>query len=173
MAQLAFQIRPATAADLPRIAALHAESWQAAYAGEFPKARLEGEIREQLLQKWAAYQPQPGDILLLAEHAGTPAKLLGFCAVWCRPEPYLDNLHVSPAAQGLGTGSALFRAAVRQLLAQGQQSLSLTVFQSNQKARAFYAGLQGTETGELELDVFGTLVPSVTVVWPDLSRLKV
>lgn len=158
--------------DYNRIGALHARSWQAAYAGLFAPGRLSGDITRSLVAGWQGYAAKPGDLVLVAETPGPDHRLLGFCAIWCDGPPYLDNLHVRASAQGAGVGRALLAAGADALEQRGLASLSLLVFERNTDARAFYAGLGGVEVGTVDQDVFGEIIPSVRVVWRNLALLR-
>jgi len=164
-------IRPATPPDHAAIAALHIRSWQTAYAGTLPDAVLARDVPEGLTARWHSYTSQDRDLVLIARDAPPGGALLGFAAVWCRPEPYLDNLHVDPAAKGRGVGRALMREIGRRLRDRGETTLSLMVFQANTAARAFYARLGGRETGRCDERPFGHRVTGVRVAWDDLTAL--
>ncbi len=157
--------------DLPAIGSVHVRSWQSAYANVLPPDRLQEDIARALKEGWAQYRHDRNDLVLVARSAGDRTILLGFCAIWCRPEPYLDNLHVAPEAGGRGIGRALLQAAASHLVARGHTGLSLTVFQANNRARFFYARLGGLESEAPPQMVFGEIVPCVAVSWPDLATL--
>jgi len=166
------KIREATPEDYPHIAALQARSWQLHYGAELPEERLHGDIQDSLLEKWLAYTPQEGKMLLTARAATGDKALLGFCAVLPRPDPYVDNLHVSAEAQRRGVGRALLAEAASRLLAAGQTCLSLTVLKSNARARAFYTALGGVE-GEEMTEIFCDVeVRTIPVAWADVSALE-
>ncbi len=156
--------------DYSAIGALHARSWQSAYADVFPRDRLHGDIRSARIERWTNFRPSEIDLVLVAKRAG-PSDILGFCAVWCRPDPYLDNLHVAPDATRRGIGEALLRKAASYLVSSEHLTLNLTVFRSNAKARALYARLGGNERCIPDPTVFGQRVPSVNVCWADIGAL--
>lgn len=58
-----------------------------------------------------------------------------------RPSLYLEDLFVSEAARGLGTGLALFRALAREAKAQGCARIDWAVLDWNETAKAFYRHL--------------------------------
>ena len=164
-------IRLAEPSDFPSIGQLHALSWQSAYGENFSPERLYGDLSRHLQRFWNQHQVRSTDIIMVAESTGEEPRLLGFCAIWCRDAPYLDNLHVNPADKGIGVGRALLAAAARELTARGHGSLWLSVFETNRSARAFYARMGGTEAGTFDEDVYGEPVRSMKVVWNDLSTL--
>jgi hypothetical protein len=51
------------------------------------------QIDRDLAQHWSEIEIQNEDIALVAEEDS----LIGFVAVWCRPTPFIDNLHVRPS----------------------------------------------------------------------------
>ncbi|SIO43049.1 L-amino acid N-acyltransferase YncA [Rhodovulum sp. ES.010] len=164
-------IRPATGGDLSQIAEIHAASWQRTYRGEFSDARLTGDIQDGLARTWRKYTAREGDLVLVAAAGQGAGRVLGFCAVWCRPDAYLDNLHVLPGQTGQGIGRRLVGHAARELAARGHRGLTLAVFAGNAAARRFYAGLGGTEIGRFEQVVFDQRVPSIRIAWDDLAAL--
>lgn len=77
----------------------------------------------------------PGDLATrwTVTVAEADERLLGFLAL-CVEEQRLDQLFVSPAAQGRGVGSALFEVAVREM----PNGFWLSTQPGNHRARAFY-----------------------------------
>lgn len=158
-------IRTAREADLPAIAALQAESWQDAYADVFPAAYLAHRVTGDLERHWRDLEIQPGDVVLVAEEDG----LIGFIAVWCRPDPYIDNLHVRPRLRSRGVGAALMQAAAQQLIQKGHRTAYLWVVESNKRAVRFYERLGGLCTDQAAQDLYGHKVSTVKVEWADIS----
>ncbi len=157
--------------DYSAIGALHAQSWQSAYASVFPRDRLHGDIQTALIERWTKFRPLESDLVLVAKQTGESSDILGFCAIWCRPDPYLDNLHVAPDVSRRGIGEALLRQAASLLVSRAHLTLTLTVFRSNPTARAFYARFGGHERAIPDPIVFGQRVPSVEVFWSDITVL--
>ena len=160
-------IRLATPADLQEIAAIHIESWKDAYAGVLPAAFMAEQIDLELARHWRGIEIQSQDIVLVAE---TDA-LVGFAAVWCRPVPFIDNLHVRPSCRSRRVGSALMKAAAQELIKNGYNTAYLWVFESNQKAIRFYERMGGAQTDRANKNVFGYDVPSRKIEWDDLGRV--
>ena len=98
--------------DLPAIAALHAQSWQSAYANVLSAEFLREEVNVERLNYWrkkfAVEQTEEKRCLLLAEEAG---ELAGFiCVIGEADAAYgslIDNLHVRPDRKGRGLGKQL------------------------------------------------------------------
>ena len=138
-------IRPASPADRDAIAALHAASWQDAYTAELPADFLRDAVPGLLRDKWAARTFAAPELTLVAEAEGA---LAGFvCALTDRDPPLIDNLHVRPGLRGSGTGARLMAAIRAALAGQGFARATLTVLESNPRARAFYFGQGGTDEG--------------------------
>lgn len=150
-------IRPATSADLPFIHALTPRLAGAAdlsWRSEEEVMRFQRRFMHETLEA-----PKPGAVTLVAEDAS--GTLLGFV----HAEPMLDIftdqiaayiplLAVTEAAQGQGTAKALMAAVEDWAKAQGYTSLSLDVFASNRRGRAFYDRLgYGEETLRLVKDI--------------------
>lgn len=160
-------IRNATRSDLEKLAALHADSWKDAYRGVLPQEFLAGQIDGLFSDYWKNIEILKDDIVLVAENH----ELGGFAAVWCRPDPFIDNLHVRPDLRSKNIGSALMRALVEKLIENGHKTAYLWVFESNVKAVKFYHRLGGIQKERSVKDVFGLKVPSIKIEWDDLSRI--
>jgi ribosomal protein S18 acetylase RimI-like enzyme len=158
-------IRRAQRSDLPLIADLQTESWRDAYSGVLPEAYLFDQIFEDLRHHWSQVKIRPEDVVLVAENGG----IIGFIAVWCRPDPFIDNLHVKPANRSQGAGTTLMRSAVRQLIQQGYKTAYLWVVASNERAIRLYERLGGVRTDLALKNLFGHEVPNVKIVWSDIS----
>ena len=158
-------IRPARQADLRDIAALHTESWRDAYGDVLPKRYLHDQLATDLQRHWSSVEIRPNDVVLVAEDRG----MIGFIAVWCRLDPFIDNLHVKPSKRSNRIGSNLIRLAARQLLLLGHQTAYLWVVSSNQRAIRFYESLGGVCTERVLKNLFGFEVPNTKVEWSDIA----
>jgi GNAT superfamily N-acetyltransferase len=147
MSTATLTLRPATPADAPLLAAMHAASWQATYRELLPADFLECEVGGERAAYWRARMEAPGAerrLVLIAElgeeaQERTP---VGFVCVERQPgSPWgvlLDNLHALPAHQGIGVGKRLMQAAQAWARAQGEAQLYLYVLEGNAPAIAFY-----------------------------------
>ena len=160
-------IRSAKHSDRPRIAAVQAESWRETYADVLPAAYLADQITTDLERHWNEVKIQTEDLVLVAEDNG----ILGFIAVWCRPDPFIDNLHVIPPQRSKGLGSALLRSAAQQLLLKGHTTAYLWVVASNARALVLYERLGGVRTDSALKPLFGHRATHIKVEWPDISVL--
>jgi ribosomal protein S18 acetylase RimI-like enzyme len=136
----AIQVRPATLADLPVVAALF-DSYRQFY--EQPPA-LEAATR--FIQ--ARMENSESTILVAEDTTATTSSPLGvcqlypsFCSVEMAPIFVLYDLFVTPAARGAGAGKALLRAAHDHAAAHGAKRLDLTTAKTNHTAQALYESL--------------------------------
>lgn len=127
------KIRRAAQSDLQDIAAIHIESWKDSYSDVMPAEFMAGQIDQDLAQHWNEIEIQNEDIVLVAEEDS----FIGFVAVWCRPIPFIDNLHVRPSHRSKKVGSALMKAVAKELIKKGHKTAYLWVFESNGRAYGF------------------------------------
>lgn len=161
------KIRPVAKADLPGIACLHTQSWRDAYAGILPESFLGAPLEWEFTGYWRDIDILPRDVVLVAENED----LYGFIAIWCRPKPYIDNLHVKPSLRSRHIGTALMKSAAQKLLVQGHTSAHLWVFERNEKAIQFYQRLGGSVVEKASQSIFGYNIPSLKIEWKDLATL--
>lgn len=162
------RLRPAERRDLAQIAAVHAASWREAYREMLPQDYLDHRVADDLCRHWAGVEIGAQDVVLVAEDDG---ETIGFIAVWCRPDPLIDNLHVLPGRRSGGVGRALMAAAADCLLRQGRRSAHLWVLEQNHRATAFYAALGGVAGTRQDKSHFGHRLQSRRIDWPDLSEI--
>jgi ribosomal protein S18 acetylase RimI-like enzyme len=169
---MSFVIRPAGVADAEAIAALHAESWRAAYRGLLPDRRLGSALDHDRRRRWrvALAKARPRDVVLVADGG---QQLLGFVAVWAaRKVPALvDNLHVLPSLRGQRIGEHLLRAAARRLRAHGIPRAFLWAFVANRSAIRFYKRLGGVAERRSFKEFPPATAPCQRLVWLRLDRL--
>ena len=161
------KIRRSTQSDLQDIAAIQIESWKDSYSDVLPAEFLAGQINQDFERHWNEIEIQNEDIVLVAEEDS----LIGFVAVWCRPIPFIDNLHVRPSQRSKKVGSALMKAAAKELINEGHKTAYLWVFESNKKGIRFYERLGGIQKEQSMKTVFGYDVLSRKIEWDDLSLI--
>ena len=120
-------IRNATPDDIPRISAIHSESWKDAYAGILPDDYLENQVRDDLYNHWEQREILSEDVVVVAE---TGNDLVGFMAIWCRPSPFIESLHVLPSQRSAGIGTALLKAAAAQLIEKHPMAMQMRFLQT-------------------------------------------
>jgi ribosomal protein S18 acetylase RimI-like enzyme len=160
-------IREANNSDLTAIANIHIESWQDSYSEVFPPEVMNGEIIPSLKEHWQNIAIQNDDVVLVA----ADKDIIGFIAVWCRPIPFIDNLHVKPSHRSINVGTLLMESAAEALIMKGKRSGYLWVFNSNESAIRFYKKLGGVQTDYSMKDFFGHKVSSQKLEWGDLSAI--
>jgi GNAT superfamily N-acetyltransferase len=130
-------VRAATAADVPRIAALVQQYWIFESIAGFEQPRIESLLQDLLAapQRGACWVAESAGQLLgyaLAafifslEHGGLTAEI--------------DELFVTPAGRCAGVGSHLLEAAERDFETRGVVRIQLQLAVGNRRARAFYQG---------------------------------
>jgi len=161
------KIRRATRSDLQDLAAIHIESWRDTYSAVFPEAFLAGQIERHFTEHWRKIEIQNEDIVLVVEENS----IVGFAAVWCRPTPFIDNLHVRPSQRSKKIGFTLMKAVAKELIHKGHKTAYLWVFESNERAIRFYERLGGVQKEQSVKTVFGYNVLSRKIEWDDLSMI--
>jgi GNAT superfamily N-acetyltransferase len=173
----AVTIRPVGAGDAAVLAALHTESWRAAYRGLLRDDYLDGPIEPERRAVWAGRLAPipPAHFGFVAEEAG---RAVGFAFLFGGHDPrwgtLLDNLHVRPTLRGRGIGRLLVEASAEETGRRHPGApLHLFVYERNDAARRFYASLGGREVERktVEPPGGGALV-ELRVVWEDLDRLR-
>ncbi|MCY7357841.1 MAG: GNAT family N-acetyltransferase [Rudanella sp.] len=163
--------RTATEADVTRIAAFHARSWQETYRGIMPDEFLDDEVEEERLEVWQErfVEQMPNRQIILAE-AGN--QLAGFACVVAGDDPVygtlLDNLHVSRDYKGRGIGRQLIKQAAQWVQNQDVDSpFYLWVYEQNHPARAFYDSLGAINQERIRGDNGYVL----RYTWPNTEKL--
>ena len=163
-------IRPATSADAPAVAAVHVASWQGAYRGVFPDEVLDGpELAVSRLRGWQRLldAPAPRTVSLVAEDDG--AQIVGlFHAGPARDEDAgpataeVMMIYAAPDAWGTGAGRGLMTAGLDGLRATGFADVTLWVLESNDRARRFYERAGFAPDGAVKDDIMaGTPIREV------------
>jgi len=147
--------REAAQKDAPTIAILHAESWRTHYRGAYRDDYLDGPVFEDRARIWAerlGAPPANQFVVLAEEELDGRATPLGFACVYGAHDPQwgslLDNIHVTPPAQGRRIGAGLF-ARLTKWCRENHPShgLYLWVLHDNDKAQRFYRRLGARDAG--------------------------
>jgi ribosomal protein S18 acetylase RimI-like enzyme len=134
-------IRPAAPGDADAMADVFVSAWRQAYPGVVPDAVLAaldpGQAARWLAGLIGTRAQGETDV---AVHGG---RVVGFVRYGARPGEqeggYIFGLYVHPGEAGRGAGGALLRHAERRLRERGCRTVSLHVFEANQRARRLYA----------------------------------
>jgi ribosomal protein S18 acetylase RimI-like enzyme len=137
-----YQVRPATARDVPAIAAIHISAWQAAYADLMPAehlAQLSADKRQAMWREAIEFADPQVYVALddatcvgfvafdRSRDKGTPAET---GEIW--------SLYVAPSRWSRGIGRLLWNAAHEGLKEEGCTEVTLWVLLGNARALAFY-----------------------------------
>ncbi len=170
---MAVDVRDAGPRDAAVIAAIHAQSWRDAYRGILSDDYLANDVDAERLAMWtgrmAAWNPGR-HFARIASVDGMPA---GFACVLADEEPehgaLLDNLHILPAHRAAGLGKSLLVDCGRWVARTFPgMPMHLTVFQVNERARAFYRRMGGVESAPFDgFERDGRFHRVVRVVWTD------
>ena len=161
-------VRDALRSEFPALADLQIRSWRSVYRGIMPDSYLDDEIDDDQHRRWRHLEPSGDDLILVADRDG----ICGFITVWCKPDPYVDNLHVDPDARSNGIGAQLMQAAAARLRRKGYDRMTLYVAAANRRAADFYRRLGGS-LGEVEHvhQEHGGAVDAIPVLFDDLAKL--
>ncbi len=164
-----YLIRPAIRSDFTAIAHLQADSWAASYRTVLPPYYVRERLHDDIRDEWTHRKIGKRDVVLIAEDE-QGKQLLGFISVWCRPLPFIDNLHCDPTLTGHGIGARLLQAAFRTLQEQGETTASLTVLAINEGARRFYRKHGATVQGRQQASLAGYSVEVDMMHWSHLGN---
>lgn len=139
-------VRPATAADAERIAAIHVDSWNAAYTGLIDQAELDKRDVAWRTAQWKEFfvgDKWTDHRTWVVEHDGC---IEGFARVGPPDDEDVDPasavtlfaLYLDPAARGRGLGDVLLDHVLDDLRDEGYERVTLYVLIENHPARRFY-----------------------------------
>ncbi len=134
-------IRPALPVDAPAIAAIHVETWRAAYTGLIPASELAALSVERRSAFWRTTLVNHPDSVVVCTH---DSNITGFISFGPCRDPDLANageiyaVYVNPAHWGFGSGHQLLQSAVAALTQRGYKEVILWVLGGNERAIRFY-----------------------------------
>jgi GNAT superfamily N-acetyltransferase len=156
------RVRRATVDDAATIAAIHVETWRAAYAHAFPAEYLEGLSVHDRLDLWTRTLAGGTFDVFVAELG---ERVAGFVSSGPAEEPAapggLFALYVLPSAWGHGLGRALLQRAETALREGGHEAAVLWVLEDNPAARRLYETSGWTADGGRKRLAAGGDGPSV------------
>src|SRR5580700_8434834 len=133
-------IRGAATADADAMAGVFVAAWRQAYPGVVPDAVLAA-LDHDRTARWLAGlidgRPE-GNTAGQTDVAVRDGQVIGFVRYGTRtgePGGYVFGLYVHPARAGHGTGRSLLSHAEQRLREQGSDTVSLHVFEANERAR--------------------------------------
>jgi ribosomal protein S18 acetylase RimI-like enzyme len=174
-------IRPARADDVDGIAAVHAATWQAAYAGILSASTLQFFTVTNRRKFWAGVglgDPVPDRPIFVALDDDV---IVGFavCGPPRNPELRFDAelyvLNVDPGHWRRGIGRHLFARCVDHLSEHGRNSFYLWVLTANERARRVYESLKGKPLADhvRDADFDGVAVPEIAYRWAKLPVVPI
>ena len=153
MSLLTTDIRPAIPIDAPALAAVHAASWQEAYAGILPPRTLLRFIARRDLGWWVRSVRGAGTLVLEADGRVVGYSTVGRNRTGALPQGgEVYELYLLPPYQGVGLGRRLFEAARARLrsagLDGGRPGAVVWSIEDNERAMRFYEALGGRDVAE-------------------------
>ena len=166
------RVRRATLVDVPGVAQVHVQSWQATYPGILPAAEIERHTLARRVAMWtrALSAPAAGMAMFIAVRAN---EVQGFastgpfrvekpqaaepCSDEGRADGELNALYLLPSAQRQGIGRRLFDAAAQDLRQAGFGAMRCWVLHGN-PAVAFYENIGGVRAASKTFAVAGAMV---------------
>jgi ribosomal protein S18 acetylase RimI-like enzyme len=165
------QYRIANMDDLEGIAQLHAESWRNSYRGIFPDDFLDHDVWDERQNAWASRLSSPKKnqhIIVATDNDEIYGFICAFGYESAQWGTFIDNLHVSNAAQGKGIGKQLLYLIAEWVDESFEhKGLYLEVLEDNVDAQHFYhrLGARHQETNLWQPPGNGKKVNDMLFVW--------
>lgn len=171
--EVGVDFRQATLEDLPRVAAVHVESWQRSFAGIAPDDFLRSMSVEKRLAAYSERQQNEDYVMMVAEHPsegvigfadfGTP-KLSGSF------DAQIFSFYFLPEYQRKGLGTRLFRRCTRRMAKSGARSLCLDSLAVS-PYRSFYDKMCGKIVARDAHKLGDKNFETVIYGWDDISNI--
>ena len=147
------EIRAGVGGDAEAMAEVFVAAWRQAYPGVVPDAVLAA-LDQDRTARWLAglIDGRAEGETDVAVHDG---QVIGFVRYGTRasePGGYVFGLYVHPGQAGRGTGRALLHHAEVRLRERGSDTVSLHVFEANERARRLYAKAGYTPDGSTRVE---------------------
>jgi ribosomal protein S18 acetylase RimI-like enzyme len=150
-------VRIARAADAPRIAHIHVETWRAAYRGQIPDAFLDALDVGRRTMFWRERLTQARGAVFVAENDNN---VMGFCDLIPSRDKDVDPqavaeivaVYILPQHWRKGAGRALCDCALTEARRCGYETVTLWVLSSNGGARRFYEAMGFSLDGAAKTD---------------------
>ena len=163
------EIRFAGKEDLENIAGLYVRNHKTAYRGLLSDEYLNGLTVSGALEKWEKHLQDGVSVIWVAcerDH------FLGFAAAMPDPKTeqawYLESLHVTENARGIGVGTALIKTAAQYAYDHGYRKMSVCIVRGNDRAGSLYQRLGAEHASFFEDDFNGTVSASERLVWKEV-----
>jgi diamine N-acetyltransferase len=168
-------IRAATADDAERLAEIGARTFHESFVDDTPPDDMSAYLAQAFgVAQQAAELAEPGALYLLAEVGG---EAVGYALLASYPPPdcvrgpsplVLSRLYSRKAWIGRGVGPRLLAAVIAAALERGARTLWLTVWERNERAKAFYRKQGFVDVGSVPFAI-GTDVQTDRVYVLDLE----
>ena len=171
--EAAIDIRQVAREDLPKVAAVHVESWQRSFAGIAPEEFLNGMSVEKRLNVYSERRCGEYYSMLVAEHPD--AGIVGF-ADYGTPklsgdfDAQIFSFYFLPEFQRKGFGERLFRRCVSRMTKENVRSLCLDSLEAS-PYRSFYGKMGGKVVGRDVHKLGDESFDTVIYGWDDIRRL--
>ncbi len=168
MTSAIIDIRPATAADAPALAAVREETWRATYQGLIAHATLQRMIAAHTPGWWDKLRGLGSSVLLLdfdgQTHGYATYGRARSGPAGCNGEIY--ELYLTPVCQGAGLGRRLFEASRRELARRHLRGLVVWCLRDNEQACVFYEAMGGRHGGTAIERLGAQRLERVAYLWP-------
>jgi len=171
--EVGIDIRPVTYEDLPRVAAVHVESWQRSFAGIAPDDFLNAMSVEKRLKVYSERRCEENYSMLVAEDL--QAGIVGFGDFGTPTLPgdfdaQIFSFYFLPEFQRKGLGERLFRRCAAAMAKDGVRSLCLDSLQAS-PYRGFYDKMGGKVAGRDSHKLGSKDFDTVIYGWDDISTI--
>ncbi len=164
-------VRMAELGDAQGLAGVYVETWRTTYAGMVPDKVLLDLSETAQAARWTRSIARGDELVMLAEDVGRGIVGLSSGGRTCEPHgcnAEIFTLYILPDEQGRGVGRALLAGMFSEFLAQGLDSAIIWVLAAN-PARFFYETTGGKRSVEREERLWGSSLPEIAYIWPDLA----
>jgi len=176
---MSVEIREATEADIPDIAAIHVAGWHGAYGGIVDQGYIDSKTVESRIQDWQEWLNEDSSKHLIAFYHDQPVGFVGYGALRTAPpgtskirplySSEIYGLYLVPDVFRKGIGTSLMQEAVKNLKEQKHQSMCLWVLDKNKRACSFYEFMGGQRVGKKMIEFGPTKAKEVCYGWRDID----
>ena len=166
-------IRPVTREDLPRVAAVHVESWQRSFAGIVPDDFLSAMSVEKRLKAYSDRECGGSYQMLVAEHPDEGIVGFGDFGKPTLPgghDAQIFSFYFLPEFQRKGLGERLFRRCVERIAREGHRSLCLDSLEVS-PYRTFYDKMGGKIVGRDSHKLGDADFETVIYGWDNIEKI--